>query len=120
MSPRLLLDEMLSDDLARQLRAHGHDVVAAVADPKLVGLPDSAVLAHATAEARVVVTRNIKDFIGLDAQYRAGSSTHAGIVLISTKTFPQDRSATGALVQALEKFLTHESHDPGGVVFLQR
>jgi hypothetical protein len=36
----LLLDEMLADDIADQLRKRDHDVVAVVADTGLVGLPD--------------------------------------------------------------------------------
>jgi hypothetical protein len=37
---------MFSDDIAQQLRAKGYDVVSAVADPALVGLPDDQVLAY--------------------------------------------------------------------------
>ena len=45
MSRPLLLDEMLSDDIAQQLRAKGYDVISVVADLALVGLPDDRVLA---------------------------------------------------------------------------
>lgn len=117
---RLLLDEMLSDDIAQQLRDKGHDVLAVVADPGLVALPDSAVLGCAAAENRVVVTKNIKDFIVLDAHYRAIGSPHAGLVLVSTKTFPEDRHVTGALVRSLDKLLSQGGIDHGAVVFLQR
>lgn len=117
---RLLLDEMLTDDIAAQLRARGHDVRAVVADPAMAGLPDATVLTHATAEGRAVVTRNIKDFINLDSQYQAYNSTHAGLVLVSTKTFPEDRYSLAALVRALDKLLTQGGLDAGAVVFLQR
>ena len=40
MSQLLLLDEMFSDDIARQLRTKGYDVISAIADLALVGLPD--------------------------------------------------------------------------------
>lgn len=117
---RLLLDEMLSDNIAQQLRDKGHDVLAVVADPGLVALPDSAVLGYATAENRMVVTKNIKDFIVLDAHYRAIGSPHAGLVLVSTKTFPEDRHVTGSLVRSLDKLLSQGGIDHGAVVFLQR
>ena len=84
----LLLDEMFSGIIAEQLRAKGHDVLAAVADPALVGLADDQILAHAAAARRTLVTANIKDFIPLDARYRAASQTHAGLILVSAKTFP--------------------------------
>lgn len=117
---RLLLDEMLSDDIAQQLRDKGHDVLAVVANHSLVALPDSAVLAHATSENRMVVTKNIKDFMVLDAHYRATGSPHAGLVLVSTKTFPEDRHITGSLVRSIDKLLSQGGVNHGAVVFLQR
>jgi Domain of unknown function (DUF5615) len=101
----LLLDETLSDVIAGQLRAKGHDVLAAVADPALVGLADDQILAYATAAGRALVTANIKDFMPLDARYRAASQIHAGLILVSTKTFPQDRSFVAAVTSALSALL---------------
>jgi hypothetical protein len=88
--------------------------------PRSATEPDAPVLTHATAEGRAVVTRNIKDFINLDSQYRANNSTHAGLVLVPTKTFPEDRYSLAALVRALDKLLTQGGLDSGAVVFLQR
>ena len=67
MTYPLLLDEMFSGVIAEQLRAKGHDVLAVVADPALVALPDEQILAHAARTGRALVTANIKDFIPLDA-----------------------------------------------------
>lgn len=118
---RLLLDEMFSGAIAAQLCAKGHDVVAIVADPALAGLADDQILAHATAAGRVLVTANIKDFMPLDARYRAASQSHAGLILVSTKTFPQDRSFTAAITSALSALLD-QSHaiQAGQVLFLAR
>jgi hypothetical protein len=33
----------------------------------------------------------------LDARYRAASQTHAGLILVSAKTFPQDRAFTATI-----------------------
>jgi len=96
-------------------------VLAAVADPALVGLADDQILAHATAASRALVTANIKDFVPLDARSRAASQTHAGLILISAKTFPQDRTFTAAIISALSALLDQPSHiQPGQVLFLPR
>jgi Domain of unknown function (DUF5615) len=72
-----LLDEMLSGAIAEQLRAKGHDALAVADDPALISLPDDQILAHATTAGRALVTANIKDFMPLDAQYRAAGQAHA-------------------------------------------
>ena len=121
MSCPLLLDEMLSDTIAQQLRAKGHDAQAVVADPALVSLPDDQILAHATSARRALVTANIKDFMPLDAQYRAAGQTHAGLILVSTKTFAQDRTYTTAITSALAALLDQPSQiQDGHVLFLTR
>jgi hypothetical protein len=105
----LLLDEMFSEAIAQQLRAKGHDVQAVVADPSLASLPDDQILARAAATGRALVTANIKDFMPLDARYRAAGPAHAGLILVSAKTFPQNRSYTTAVTSALAVLL-----DQGG------
>jgi Domain of unknown function (DUF5615) len=116
----LLLDEMFSDAIAEQLRAKGHDVIAAVADAGLVSLPDDQILAHATATGRALVTANIKDFMPLDSQYRAAGRAHAGLILVSAKTFPQDRSYMSAVAGALAALLDAEGIQQDRVSFLVR
>src|SRR6516164_7486941 len=117
----LLLDEMLSGNIADELRAKGHDVLAVVADPALLALPDDQILAHATTTGRALVTANIKDFMPLDARYRAASQTHAGLILVSSKTFAQDRAYTAAITKALATLLGRPAAvQPGQVLFLPR
>jgi hypothetical protein len=121
MSYPLLLDEMFSGVIAEQLRAKGHDVLAVVTAPALIGLPDDQILAHATATGRALVTANIKDFMPLDARYRAASQTHAGLIVVSAKTFPQDRTHTTAVTSALSAVLDQPGQiQPGQVLFLRR
>ena len=121
MSQPLLLDEMFSDDIAQQLRATGHDVTSVVADPALTGLPDEQVLAHATAQGRSLVTANIKDFVPLDGRYRAAGQSHAGLILVSAKTFPQNRGFMTAITAALTALLSGTTKiQPGRVLFLPR
>ena len=121
MTYPLLLDEMFSGVIADRLRAKGHDVLDVVADPALVALPDEQILAHAARTERALVTANIKDFVPLDARYRAASQVHAGLILVSAKTFPQDRSYTAAVTSALSTFLDQPAQmQPGQVTFLPR
>jgi Domain of unknown function (DUF5615) len=117
----LLLDEMFSNTIAQQLGAKGHDVLTVVADPALTALPDDQVLAQAAAAGRPLVTANIKDFMPLDAEYRAAGHEHAGIILVSTKTFPQDRTFTAAITSSLSNLLDQPSPIRAGqVLFLRR
>nr|WP_281283090.1 DUF5615 family PIN-like protein [Kutzneria buriramensis] len=115
------MDEMLGERLARKLRDRGHDVVSVVADHRLVGRSDDQILAHAAGSGRAVVTTNIRDFVLLDGQYRDRGASHAGLVLVSTKTFPQDGSFQGAMLTALDKLRSQEDVFTGGQVrFLER
>jgi Domain of unknown function (DUF5615) len=117
----LLLDEMFSDTIAQQLRAKGHDVQAVVTDPSLASLPDDQILSRAAATGRALVTANIKDFMPLDARYRAAGQAHAGLILVSVKTFPQNRSYTSAVTSALAALLDEpEQIEASKVTFLTR
>jgi hypothetical protein len=121
MSHPLLLDEMFTDDIAQQLCSQGYDVISVVADPALIGLPDDQILAHATTEGRALVTANIKDFIPLETRYRAADQSHAGLILVSTKTFPQSRGFPSAVTTALAALLGNTAKiQPGQVLFLTR
>ncbi len=121
MSQPLLLDEMFSDDIAQQLRAKGYDVISVVADPALVGLPDDQVFAYAATEGRALVTANIKDFVPLDGRYRAAGQAHAGLVLVSTKAFPQNRGFPSAITTSLATLLCDTAKiQSGQVLFLTR
>ena len=118
---RLLLDEMFSGAIAGQLRAKGHDVVAAVADPALAGLADDQILAQATAAGRVLVTANINDFMPLDARCRPAGQAHAGLILVSAKSFSQDRSFPAAVTSALSALLDQpHAIQAGQILFLAR
>ena len=119
MSQPLLLDEMFTDDIAQQLRTKGHDVISVVADPALVGLPDDQILAYARTEGRTLVTANIKDFIPLDTRYRAADQSHAGLILVSTKTFSQNRGFPSAVALAVLLSGTAKIQS-GQVLFLTR
>lgn len=107
--------------MAEQLCAKGYAVRAVVASSEFVGLPDEEILIGATEAGRSLVTANIKDFMPLDARYRATGRSHVGLILVSTKTFPQNRTFVSAIVNALSALLAGPDNIPEGrVVFLPR
>jgi hypothetical protein len=55
----------------------------------------------------------------LDSRYRAAGQHHPGLILVSTKTFPQGRSFTTAITAALAALLGGtDKIQPGQVHFL--
>ncbi len=107
---RLLLDEHLSVEIARQLRSRGHDVVAATERLELTGLADRVQFACAPAERRAIVTRDAGDFRPLLAEaIRRGVTTY-GLVCVSRR-FRSTRAALGDVVTALEKLLNAHTGD---------
>jgi len=110
----LLLDEMLSGDIAVQLRAKGHDVTAVVEDPALAGTPDEELLAYATSNERLVVTANVRDFAAIHASWSSRGRSHGGLIYIVNRVFPSDRSFVGAVVTALDDMIVTGKLPPDG------
>ncbi len=82
---RLLLDANLSGRrIAGPLRSAGHDVLALSEHPELEGLHDPEVLALAAEEARILITRNSKDFAPLLREWAEAGRYHAGCILVWT------------------------------------
>jgi len=114
--------------MADQLNAKGHDVRAVVAGREFTALPDEDVLIGATEAGRIgateagraLVTANIRDFMPIEARYRAASRSHAGLVMVSSKTFPQSRGYVIAVTSALDALLAADGIQAGVVVFLTR
>jgi hypothetical protein len=101
---KLLLDEHLSPEIARQLRERGHDVVAVGERTDLRGRPDRVHFASLPDEQRAIVTRDLADFRPLLAEaLRRGSSTY-GLVCVPAR-FPLNRDGIGRLVAALDALL---------------
>lgn len=111
----LLLDEMYPPSLAGQLRDHGHDVVAALeVEVGLSSKFDDDVLAWAARNNRCVVTENVRDFARL-----ASTTSHAGIIFVSSQRFPRTRSGLIRLAMALDGVLSTKRLPPAdGVIWL--
>lgn len=99
---RLLLDEMLSPVIARQLRDRGHDVEAIKGHPHREALSDVEVLELARSQRRALVTNNLVDFRPLHAEaITPGGPGHFGIVFIPGN-YRRTKADVGRLVRALE------------------
>ncbi len=84
---KLLLDEMHAPGAAALLRDRGHDAIAVKERAELIGLPDGELLRVATADGRVVVTENVKDFAVLHRSITAERQRHAGLVFTHPRRF---------------------------------
>ncbi len=103
---KLLLDEMLSPAIARQLRASAHDVETVNGNPLQEGLPDSEIMSIARAGERAIVTNNLRDFRPLHHDAVApGGPGHFGMVLIPG-SHRRTKGDVGRIVAALEAKLT--------------
>lgn len=92
----LYLDEDLSrHGLIGALRSRGFDVRTSF-EAGMNGKPDEAQLAFATAQRRLLLTSNTRDFARLHAEWLGQSREHAGIVLV-----PQQRFSNGEIVRRL-------------------
>jgi hypothetical protein len=96
---KFLLDEMYPRRLADQLRAEGHDVVAVVELPDLVGREDTEVACWAREHGRVVVTENVVDYALMDVD------EHAGLLLVNARRWPRTPSGLPRLLTALRSWL---------------
>jgi hypothetical protein len=108
---KLLLDEMLTPVVARELRARGHDVEAVAGNPDREALSDPEVLAVARAEHRAIVTNNLRDYRPL--HYEAvvpGGPGHFGMAFMPG-SYRRTKADTGRIVTALEAKLTQYSGD---------
>ena len=101
---KLLLDEHLSPEIARQLRERGHDAIAVGERTDLRGRPDRVHFASLPEEQRVIVTRDLADFRPLLAEaLRRGTPTY-GLVCVPGR-FALNRDGIGRLVAALDALL---------------
>jgi Domain of unknown function (DUF5615) len=108
---KLLLDEMLSPAIARELRARGHDVAAVAGSPEHEALSDADVLALAWAQHRAVVTNNLRDFRPLHHEaITPGGTGHYGMIFIPG-SYRRTKADTGKIIAQLEAILTQHPGD---------
>lgn len=101
---KALFDEQLSPRIGEMLRSRGHDVQAVAERGDLAGRTDQLILEIATAEGRVVITNNVKDFRPLAAERLARGESHAGLILLPSNR-ARTRGAVELLVNAIDRIL---------------
>lgn len=107
---KLLLDEMLSHRIARELQARGRDVESVNGNPQWEAHPDIDVLELARRERRAIATNNVRDFRPLhyEAVAPAGRG-HFGFVFMASG-YRRTKGDIGRIVAALDAVI--EAH-PG-------
>jgi predicted nuclease of predicted toxin-antitoxin system len=108
---RLLLDEMLSPAIARELQARGHDVTAVSGDPKRQALSDLEVLVVAREERRALVTNNVRDYRPLHHEAVVpGGPGHFGMIFLPG-SYRRTKADVARIVAALEAKLAQYPSD---------
>ena len=98
---RLLLEEMLSPVIARELQARGYDAEAVAGHSDREALPDAEVLALARAQRRVIVTNNVRDFRPLHVEaVMPGGPGHRGMIFVAGN-YRRTKSDIGRIIAAL-------------------
>lgn len=109
---RLILDEHFDYVIAEELRRRGVDAVAVKGErPELEGKDDGVVLRTATAERRVVVTNNVRDYAPLVEDFGLRGETQFGVLFTDDETFPRSDDRIGLLVRSLLTFVGGKQDD---------
>jgi hypothetical protein len=120
---RLLLDEHFSPEIARQLRARGHDVIAVKERSELIGRSDRVHFAAMPEQRRAIVTQDLCDFRPLLSQAMRADGKTYGLVCVPARV-SLSRQAVGQVVASLELLLRENPGDDdlidrGGETWLQ-
>ena len=108
---RLLLDEMLSPAIARELRERRHDVRAVAEHSGWAALSDPEMMALARTERKAIATSNLRDYRLLHADaITPGGPGHFGMVFMPG-SYRRTKADTGRIISALEAKLTEYPGD---------
>jgi predicted nuclease of predicted toxin-antitoxin system len=103
---RLLLDEMISPRIARELRNRGFDVQAIKNDrTDLASLADREIVKRIAAERRAIATNDVADYMPLHQAILARAGEHFGMLFTFDDTMPRHKKSTSLWVEALRAFL---------------
>jgi predicted nuclease of predicted toxin-antitoxin system len=110
---KLLLDEDLSPEIAKRLRASGVDAIS-VHEIGRRGLPDREQLEFAATDNRCIVTRNRNDFILLTREFFDRGKPHRGVLVVSWKLPPDN---FGRIATAVRDYLERFGDGPSDFLF---
>lgn len=107
---RILLDEMYSAALVKQLASHGIEAVTAV-DLGLAGLSDYDLLEAAAAGGYVLLTENASDFSRIVAERVAGGGHHPGVLMALSSRLSRRPSGIPSIAAAIGATANEELED---------
>jgi hypothetical protein len=110
---RLALDNHYSTSIAEQLRASGHDSVAAL-ERGWGLLDDESLLAACALENCALLTNSVADFAAIARNWAAQGRSHAGLIFTSDTRRPRTRATIGRYVTDLA-FLFDTHPDSGSI-----
>lgn len=109
---RLVLDELYSETIAEELRAHGHDAISVHERADLEGLAGAQLFDLAAGERRAILTENWSDFQEQMQQAAHAGRDHYGVLFTSRRQLPRSRRTIGLYVRILDDFLRrHPAED---------
>ncbi len=109
---KLLLDEMISPRIARELRAKDFDVQAIKSDrPDLESVADLEIVRRLAAEKRAVVTNDVLDFQLIHNQMAVAGEDHYGMLFTSDATMPRNKASISLWVKTLTAVLKADPAD---------
>jgi predicted nuclease of predicted toxin-antitoxin system len=97
---KLALDQHYSTAIAEQLRAAGHDAVAAI-EQGWEREEDESLLAICDREQRVLITNNVADYAVIAQRWAIQGRSHAGLIFTSDASLPRTRGTIGKYVELL-------------------
>ncbi len=105
---KLALDHHYSPLIARVLREHDFDVVAAI-EVGWEAEDDEPLLVLCRSDERCLLTNNVGDFAILARAWQTEGRTHAGLIFTSDVGWPRNRHTIGRYVDALAELMTANS-----------
>ena len=103
---RLLLDEMISPRIARELRSQGFDVQGIKGDrPDLEAVADAEIVRRLAGEGRTVVTNDVLDFKLIHSRMLGAGDAHAGMIFTNDSSMPRNKASIDLWVRVLSKVL---------------
>lgn len=107
---RILLDEMYSAALAKELASHDIEAVTAV-ELGLAGLSDHDLLEAAVDGGFVLLTENVSDFARLVADRLAAGAHHPGVLIALSSRFSRRPSGVPSIAAAIGAIANEELED---------
>jgi len=109
---KLLLDEMISPKIARELRDRDLDVEAIKGDrPDLEAVADREIVRRIAAERRTLVTNDVLDFQLIHNRILVGGEEHYGLIFTSDSTMPRNKASIPLWVKTLAGVLKEHLAD---------